>query len=279
MTSSCGKAGKANYSQGITNDMYTRRTVTSRAGLSQEEALLSLQEHPDFAKRGARIGSIRRRGDQWVATILEPKVAEFPPGGGDDEGPDEGSEPKEPKADSAPAGDGDSDDGGPDGGSDGPPGAEGKGGSEKAEVGQLLHLVQQIADALGVVAPDAMAAGPAGPDAMGPGPSGPPAPSPHGGPAPGAGMEPGGHGGGFGGGQPHGTKLKPGEVPNKPGVVPVGSPAFAKVQARQVTASTHDPHSQLKIAGVVADLKRQFPQHTVRQVTRHGEYVRAFLTL
>src|SRR4051812_6147796 len=138
---------------------YNSRTVRSRPGLTQEEALASLQSHPLF-KAGTKIAGIRRRGDRWVADLLEPKTAEFPPSGGDEGGEDAGP-PKPPSDDEG--GDEESgppSDGGDSGSPDGPPGAEGgdeKKHGEKAEIGQLLTLVQSIADALGVsIGPDPM---------------------------------------------------------------------------------------------------------------------------
>src|SRR3954462_6567110 len=95
----------------------TTRTVRSRPGMTQEEALNSLQSHPQF-KAGTKIASIRRRGKVWVADLLEPKVAgPFPPSDDSDDG-----------GDSAPEGGGDSEDSGPpedDGGGGPPDGPEG----------------------------------------------------------------------------------------------------------------------------------------------------------
>lgn len=208
---------------------YTKRSVRSRPGLSQEEALDSLQSHPQF-RPGSKIASIRRRGKVWVADLLEPKVAgPFPPSG-DDGPPEEGpsdSGPPEEESDGPPPGESDSPP--EDGGGDGPPDAEGgppKPGGEKGEGGkggvenQILHTLQQILHALsgGPVDP-----GMGGPDDLGPDLGGPPAPhGPPGGPGAG-GLPPGG-----GAGAGHSARpLKPGDAPNKPGSVPVGAPAFA----------------------------------------------------
>lgn len=46
--------------------------------MTQEQALESLQDHSMF-KSGSKIASIRKRGKVWVADILEPKTAVFPP--------------------------------------------------------------------------------------------------------------------------------------------------------------------------------------------------------
>lgn len=222
------------------------RQILSRAGMEQSEALLSLQRMA--RQTNEEIVRFARQGDKWAATLQ--LIAEFPPAGGDNDGP------PEPKAAPKPAGaDDDSDDpdgppspdegsddgaGGPDGppGMDGPPkppGAE-QGGHEMHAIEQMLHKMLQGLEQAGIV--------PKGPDPkMIPGqgpehvpPPGPPAPmgagAGPGGPPPGAGGPPPGAGGPPpGAGSPYGSKLKPGEVPNKPGVVPVGSPAFANVTA------------------------------------------------
>lgn len=218
---------------------YVSRTVRSAPGMSQEQALTALQNHPQF-RAGTKIASIRRRGKVWVAELLEPKTAgDFPPS--DDSGSDsESSEPKSESSDSESSdsssdsdsgSDSSSDDSGapdaggddvlgfgPDAGGDDPlAGGDEKGGDTDA---QILHTLQEILHALqgggpepGLGGPDHLGpGGPAGGDA---GPAGPPAP----------------HGGDKGPGFPGapGAKLKPGEVPNKPGVTPVGAPAFASV--------------------------------------------------
>jgi hypothetical protein len=208
---------------------YSKKAVRSQPGMTQEEALVALQDHPMFSA-GTKIASIRRRGKVWVADLLVPKTAgPFPP---DDSGSDEEDAPA-PKEESGPPSDdeGSEIEGGPEGlpsedGESGPPKPKGeskpgeggsKGGTEEA----ILHTLQEILHALqgGPVEP-----GLGGLDDIGPGPGGPEGPPPpHGG-------GPAGHEGpGFPGAP--GAKLKPGEVPNKPGVTPIGSPAFASRQA------------------------------------------------
>lgn len=223
---------------------YIKRTVRSRPGLTQEQALTSLQEHPQF-RSGTRIASIRRRGKVWVADLLEPKVAgPFPPSD-DDPSDDSGSAPA-PSSDSEeeesgpPSSSGESDspsseDSGPP--SDGPPSGDkpegGKGNVDEA----ILHTLQQILHAL---QGGPVGEGLGGPDDLGPD-AGPPKPHPpHGGPegAPAA-------GGKFGPGA--GAKLKPGEVPNKPGVTPVGAPAFASTRRAEVTPLTPELAEALQI--------------------------------
>lgn len=199
--------------------MFIERTVRSEPGLSMEAALDSLQSHPNY-RSGTRIASIRRRGERWVAILHVPKTAgEFPPAGA--EGPeDEAPAPKEPK-DEAP----DGPDEGLDG-LDGPPGGDPagppKGDGEKKGGGDVMivHLLTEILHALkgGPAGP-----GLGGPDDMGPGPDAMGGPPPHGGP----GLPPPGGPPKPGGGMGIGAKLKPGEVPNKPGVVPIGAPAFS----------------------------------------------------
>jgi hypothetical protein len=192
---------------------YTKRRVSCKAkGLSETEARESLQSSPKYA--GAEVLGLEKQNGKWVATILVPKTAgppPFPPKGEDNEeskpetedsedsGPPEDAAP-EPFKDEGP----DADEG------EGPPKGE-KPKGEKGELAELLTLVpliHQIAEKLGIGgAPEIPGAG----DGPMPGPDGPPPPGP---PAP---AKPPGAGG----------KLKPGELPNKPGVVPIGAPAFA----------------------------------------------------
>lgn len=227
---------------------FITRTLQSDPGMDQKEALLSLQSHPSF-KPGTMIASVRRKKNVWVAELLEPKTAEFPPKA-DDGGEEEASEPKSespaPKGDggppsdpdndgdndSSPSGDTDKDGAGAPGGDkpapggDKPGGEKPKGDTETA----ILHTLQQILHALqGGGAPEGLG----GPDALGPGPGGidgppPPKGGPAGGPPPGgpAGGPPGkgGKPGLFGGPK----AMKPGDTP--PGGTPVGAPAFASTK-------------------------------------------------
>ena len=48
--------------------------VRSTEGLSQEDALTSLQNHPSF-KAGTKIASVYNQGGRGVAKLIEPKVA------------------------------------------------------------------------------------------------------------------------------------------------------------------------------------------------------------
>lgn len=193
---------------------FTTKTVRcSTPGLTQEAALDTLY---DRYGSGIRVSSIRQRGDFWVATI---KVAEFPPkedGGGapspeDSSGEDSSDGPDDSGSDSE-------SDSGSEEGSEKPSGPPGEGGKEKGHGGvehQILGLLHEIAQALGVAGPmghDTMMPGDEPMPPGHPGPGGPPSPDaqpPGGGPAPAR--------------RP--TKLKPGEV--LPTQTPIGSPAFS----------------------------------------------------
>lgn len=194
------------------------RTVRSQPGMTQGDALLSLQRHARASNE--EIISFDRKGPRWVAELQ--KVAEFPPA-------DE-KEPKDPSAEEAPAEKkpspfGDDENGedapGPEGDDASPipgsknQGPEGEKGEEKGELRELLSLIHQIADAMGI-APEGHGdklgdEGPMPPGPMGPGGSGGPPPGPELGAAPEAPKLP--------------SKLGPGDV--LPHQTPVGAPAFA----------------------------------------------------
>lgn len=235
---------------------YTTRTIRcSRAGLSQEQALESLYAHPNFDPATMQVVAIRQAGSGWISKIRE---AGFPPS--DDEGDDDAEAPapkKPPFAD-----DSDSDDGGdvPDGppSPDGPPGEDGppKGkGGESHEIAMMMHLVQQIADALGIAgdpgmpgAEDPMAMGPDGPPPGPPGPphggmGGPPPPPPPGAMPPG----PGPHGG-------HGAP------PHPPGM----TPAFASTQQQivgRVASFTASETTDMPLHQAKAELEQIYGPH------------------
>jgi hypothetical protein len=211
--------------------LYQKRVVKAPAmGMTREAAAESLSKQ--FTK-DTEILELKRRGDKWVATLLEPHTAEFPPGAGGP--PDEEAGPPTdgpPKAEKSESGDGDKDSkGSPDDKKgDGPP--EGDKGPS-GEMAMVMDLLSAIADKLGIVpgmAPGA-ADGPV-PGEAPPPPPGPPAP-PMGGPPMGGppGMGAGPHGAGK---QEiiHKTKLKPGDTP--PGVTPIGAPAFSSVDTAQL---------------------------------------------
>jgi hypothetical protein len=191
--------------------LFQKVTKRCSAQLTRAQAQESLERQ--FSD--SEIIALKRRGNQWVATLLQPHVAEFPPKDDDseDEGPVADTESPDESSDSAP----DESDS-PDGDSDGPPSPD-KGESEGSELHQLMSLVHEIAAALGI-------GGPAVPGAddmpMGPPDAGPPPPPPHGG------MDGKQH-------VVHERALKPGEA--APGTTPIGAPAFASVAASHQAAA------------------------------------------
>lgn len=210
---------------------YTTKKLQSDPGMTQSQALLSLQESPAFVP-GTKIASVLRRGNAWVAELKIPKTAGEPPfppkedEGGSSE--DEGA-PTPPSDDGAPEGL-PTDDGGldealdgppsPDGGDDGEKKPKGKGGTEEA----ILHTLTQILHALqGGGVPEGLGGGS---DALDLGPGGPPAPVPPKGGLPGAGGPPHGAPGGAPKFPP--KPMKPGDTP--PGGTPIGAPAFASTK-------------------------------------------------
>lgn len=206
--------------------------VTKRCSavkLSKAEAADSLNRQFE----GSEILDLRRRGDKWVATLLIPKTAEFPPSkdDGDSDGPPEkkdsegssegGESDGPPKADKPPS---------PGGDEAGAPGSPHGGGLDHA-VAELTSLVHAIAESMGILPPPGV---PGMDDPMGGG--GPGGPPPPGGPP----IGPEGGGGPPGGPGDkqeivHKTKLKPGEA--APGVTPIGAPAFSHVAQLQRMSS------------------------------------------
>lgn len=212
------------------------------------------QESLERQFEGAEVVSLSRRGDKWVATLLEPKEAEFPPKSDDDSEEAPPGPPSDEGGDDSES-DSESDSDGPfgeEGPSDGPPKKE-KGG-EAHELAAVLDILTAIADKLGVVP-----GGPAVPgadDPMAPPPPGPPGPPPGGPP---------------GGPQEilHRTKLKPGETP--PGGTPVGAPAFASTDlSRMASFDAFDDTPGKSIKQAHAELTEIYgPQgFTVRQIKR-----------
>ena len=216
---------------------YTTRIVRSVEGLSQEDALITLQEHPGF-RAGTRIASLTDQDGRWVAKLLEPKFAneeeldmltekeekkaepklnpsekaeheKHEKSESPEEEHEEHESPKEEKEEHK--ADEDSDD---------------------AKIKALEQKIDKLLDALGLAGEKA----PKGPSAEGPiPPAGEAGPIPPAAPAApkapkaapkGPELPPG-----------SGAKLKPGEVPNKPGVTPIGSPAFASVKQANPTVN------------------------------------------
>lgn len=207
--------------------------------MSRTAAESALRQHPAIQK-GAAFALEQLEG-RWVAAVVH-QAGPFPPpaNGG---GPDEEEASPAPKSEGPPGGDESPGDGGePDGdeGGDKPPSDSGdkpphEKGGEKGEVHQLLQMLQQIMDALGI--PVGMGASPVpGPDA---GPVPPPAGPPHG---------PGG---------PneqhviHERVTKPGETP--PGGTPVGAPAFASVKPDHPWAHMAGKVASFDVADQIGD--------------------------
>lgn len=210
---------------------YTTRIVRSNEGLTKEAALLGLQEHPSFMP-GTKIANIYNQGGRWVAKLLEPKTAEVDvepcehcedkgcqhckktaagPFEDLDESPaevemeehEEHEESESPLEELEEHEHGESED---------------DEDSDSKKLKELEKKLDLLLDALGI---SEKGDEPEVPEVEGPtdlpaapesGPKSEPLP-------PGS-----------------GAKLKPGEVPNKPGMTPVGAPAFASV--RHADAST-----------------------------------------
>jgi hypothetical protein len=207
---------------------YTTRIVRSVEGLTQEEALVTLQEHPSF-KPGTRVASIQNQEGRWVAKLLEPKTA------GEeelDELTEKDEKKAEPKLDSEDKHEHDEHEK-----AETPLEEIKEHNAEKDEhdedsddkkIKDLEKKIDKLLDALGIAEDvvEGIAEGSASDNPAPVPPAGAAAPVPPMGPA------------GPKGGAPKGpelppgsgAKLKPGEVPNKPGVTPIGSPAFASVK-------------------------------------------------
>lgn len=250
---------------------YKSKTVRcNEPGLTQEQALASLYSHYG---EDIRVASVKRRADAWVVTIQQ-KVAEFPPPKGDDEGGEsEAPEPKSPPSDEGPADDAGSPDGPPS--FDGPPSGDDDGGPEKKDPqAEILHLLTEIADKLGIGGGLHDKLPPEGehPGAMPPGPD----------------VDP--MGGDMGGDMPGGpvdmpappkkpTKLKPGEV--LPNQTPVGAPAFASTKATfEVESGKVDPRVY-QASQAQAELEANFVGYKVKQMTfdRTASVYRALLSI
>lgn len=241
---------------------YAAKSVTTPRGLSQEQALEELQNHPKF-KVGSRIKSIRQTGDRWQIRILEPKTAEFPPPKDDEE---ESDGPPAPPSDEGPSADDSADDSEGPSASDSPDGPPSDGPKEKksegGEIKEVLGLLHTLLDALGLGAP-----GPEGPDAgpppPPPGPPGAGAPPEHGGARPGAGRPPGPGAGG-------GPAVKPvRDVP--PGANPIAGFASAQHMASQIptfqATAPDDGSTSIKQAKI--ELESVYgPYYKVKQLTK-----------
>lgn len=227
-----------------------RRVRTSAVGMTREAAKLSLSENPKFVE-GTEILSLTREGDMWVASLLEPvdpKTAGFPFDDNDESSKSESDTPKDEGSDASSDDSGskpDSDDSSSDkdSDSDGPKGDE-KPKGEKAEVAELLQLVHQIVEHLGIGADPVV---PGAEDVPLPGLDGPPPPD-----GPGHSDDP--RAPGNENIQVHRTKMKPGETP--PGTTPIGAPAFSSVHTagmRSFDAIDDTPGKTIKQAKAELD--------------------------
>ena len=224
------------------------RTIESRPGLTQEEALKSLQSHPEF-KLGTIIESIKPRGNFWVAKLSEPKVAaEFPFGDDDSDDDSDDSSDEAPSSDSE-----DSDDSSDE--APKPPKSNDSGDSdkgEKSEIKELLDIVQAIADKLGIAPdlPNLEEDAPIGDVPPGP-PEGPP-PAPKG---PGAGA---GH---------------PAPARPQKDIPPKAAPltGFAsEAKAGNLPSFEVETKADISIKEAKLDLNNEFPQYKVKQI-RHDK--------
>lgn len=212
---------------------YTTRIVRSGEGLTKEAALLGLQEHPSFMP-GTKIANIYNQGGRWVAKLMEPKFAETEvepcehcedkgcqhckktaasPFEDIDESPaelheeshEEHEESESPLEELEEHADDELE--------------EDDEKSEDKKLKELERKLDLLLDALGISEKGDEPKIPGneeGPADLPPIPEDGPKHEP---------LPPG-----------SGAKLKPGEVPNKPGMTPVGAPAFASV--RNAAAST-----------------------------------------
>jgi hypothetical protein len=238
--------------------------------MTQEDALLGLQSHPEF-KPGSTISGVRRRGDRWVISIIEPKEAALPFEKEEKEMPempelpdmldmdmdkeekkdDEGSIDKPAEHEDKPE----------------PPkhDEESHEKSELSELKELVKDVKKIIDALGINSEEPKA--PGMDDAPAPKPPVPPAP-----PAP---KPP----------KPEKDKevtlnksMHPGEAP--PGTVNVGSPAFASTKkVASFTATSDDTFGSIKEAKASLDAEFGPQGYKVKQLRRSEGKIYALMSV
>jgi len=261
---------------------YTTRIVKSTSGLTQNEALLSLQNHRQF-QPGTKIASIHNQGGHWVAKILVPKTASEDVETEDikpcehckdkgcqhckktaagafediDESPADLHEDKHEMSESPLEEIEEHKDKNEDH-------EEKHERSEDKKIAELEKKIDLLLDALGISEKgEDMDEMPKGPSADLPAapknPKGPKKSDP---------LPPG-----------SGAKLKPGEVPNKPGMTPVGSPAFASVAS--FVASKLDPNRSVSIRQAKFSIENELNQvgqlnnFRVAKIKRDGDYIRA----
>ncbi len=254
------------------------KVVRSRPGLSQEQALLSLQNHPEY-KVGTQIKSMVRQANRWVATILEPKEAVFPPKAPDEEKSDEEESPlAEAIEDSADdSDDSDSEDKEKKGpeldlksdekDDEGEPKAEAKG-----ELGEVLQLLHEIIDGLGISPPGVEKGLGAGPEApVGPKPGPPPPGGPGAGPGAGGPPPPG----------PGGAKGAPGKMRPLRDVPPGANPisGFSSTQRVASFTATADDDGTMTIKQAKAELETAYPPYKVKQLRRSNGQLHALLSI
>lgn len=200
---------------------YTTRIVRSSEGLTKEAALLGLQEHPSFMP-GTKIANIYNQGGRWVAKLMEPKFAETEvepcehcedkgcqhckktaAGAFEDidESPAELHDEMHDELEESPFEEDEEHE-------------EKHEQSEDKKLKELEKKLDLLLDALGIDEKGDEPKMPKGPEA-----DLPAAPEPKDKGSKHEPLPPG-----------SGAKLKPGEVPNKPGMTPVGAPAFASVK-------------------------------------------------
>lgn len=232
-----------------------------------EKAISSLKRHPQFPKN-ASVEGITEQNGRWVAKL---KLAGPFPFDDDKDAPSDDGPPSPPKSDDS----SDSpspdplealeDEGEPspdDSKNDGPKSIDDK-------VEHIEGILNQIAEKLDIPTGDAGESplpgedGPEGIESLlEEGPDGPPA-SHHG---PAEGGPPPGPPSGPPGKKPPGRSLKPGEVAGGPGVVPIGSPAFASTSPTQRVASfVASQETSQTIAEAKEELESMYAGYSVKQ--------------
>lgn len=219
------------------------RVIESRPGLSQDEALKSLQTHPDF-KLGTIIESITPRGNCWVAKLSEPKVAAgFSPFGDDEEKSD--SDDSEDVAEDAVE---DAVDDAKDEPKDDSKKDDSK--SESSEIKEVLDLIHAIADKLGVDPTPDLGLDEEGLGDVPPGPPPPPADV-----------------------APKGPKGAPAPVRPQKDLPPKAAPltGFASLVAeKRIPSFEVATKADISVKEAKADLDKTFPGYKVKQI-RHDK--------
>jgi hypothetical protein len=203
-------------------EFVTRTATHPNPRISKDDAEKALLEHPAL-KPGSIIAGIERVNNHWVAKIKEPvnEKTAAPPAfldDGEDKPPTEPSESK-PETDT-PSSDDDGPEDSEDKSDDGDDKDDGDGDKEPS-ISDVLDLVKQIAEKVGVPAEGPGDEHPAGPEDL---LEGPPLDGPPSEPA-----LPKGPAAGPAAAKPK-RPVKPGEQLPGSGVTPVGAPSFSNVQ-------------------------------------------------